>query len=73
MEKFTRISILLINKIQIPSEHDPIPVGILYRNPDAPCYEDRQVPDKMNTAEGVMSYLETEFDKFTIKPGGTDE
>ena len=55
------------------SVHDPIPVGILYRNPDAPCYEDRQVPDRMNTSEGVMNYLETEFDKFTIKPAGADE
>jgi len=58
---------------ELASGHDPIPVGILYRNPDAPCYEDRQVPDRMNTAEGVMSYLETEFDKFTIKPAGADE
>ena len=57
---------------EMASVHDPLPVGILYRNPDAPCYEDRQVPDTMNTAEGVMSYLETEFDKFTIKPAGAD-
>jgi len=55
---------------EIASAHDPIPVGILYRNPEVPCYEDRQVPDRMNTAEGVASYLETEFDKFTIHPGG---
>jgi 2-oxoglutarate ferredoxin oxidoreductase subunit beta len=58
---------------EMASVHDPIPVGILYRNPDAPCYEDRQVPDRMNTSEGVMNYLETEFDKFTIKPAGADE
>jgi 2-oxoglutarate ferredoxin oxidoreductase subunit beta len=57
---------------EMASVHDPLPVGILYRNPDAPCYEDRQVPDLMNTADGVMSYLETEFDKFTIKPAGAD-
>jgi 2-oxoglutarate ferredoxin oxidoreductase subunit beta len=57
---------------ELASVHDPIPVGILYRNPNAPCYEDRQVPDRMNTAEGVMSYLETEFDKFAIKPEGAN-
>lgn len=55
---------------ELASVHDPLPVGILYRNPDAPCYEDHQVPDQMNTAEGVTNYLESEFDKFTIKPAG---
>ncbi len=57
---------------EMASIHDPIPVGIMYRNEDVPCYEDHQVPDQMNTAEGVMSYLQTEFDKFTIKPAGVD-
>lgn len=57
---------------EMASVHDPIPVGIMYRNPDMPCYEDEQVPDQMNTAERVKNYLETEFDKFTIKPTGDD-
>ena len=55
---------------EISSIHDPIPVGVLYRNPNASCYEDHQVPDRLNTADGVMSYLEAEFDKFTIEASG---
>jgi len=55
---------------EIASGGDPIPVGVLYRNTELPCYEDWQVPDKMNTDETVSSFLSTEFDKFTIHPGG---
>jgi 2-oxoglutarate ferredoxin oxidoreductase subunit beta len=55
---------------EIASSHDPIPVGVLYRNPDIPCYEDLQVPDKINTSEGVADFLKTEFDKVTIDPTG---
>ena len=55
---------------EIAAVDDPIPVGILYRNPDIPCYEDYQVPDTLNTAPSVMNFLETEFDKFTINPAG---
>ena len=55
---------------EIATVHDPIPVGVLYRNPDITCYEDHQVPDQMNTAESVKRYLESEFDKFTINPAG---
>ena len=55
---------------EISAIDDPIPVGVLYRNQDIPCYEDEQVSDTVNTAEQVMSYLETEFDKFTIDPAG---
>lgn len=57
---------------EIAACDDPIPVGILYKNPDVPCYEDYQIPDTMNTAEGVEAYLETEFDKFTIQPVGAE-
>lgn len=55
---------------EIASKNDPIPVGILYKNPDIPCYEDLQVPDKMNTSEGVASFLNSEFDKVTIDRSG---
>jgi hypothetical protein len=34
------------------------------------CYEDEQVPKQMNTPGSVKSYLEKEFDKFTINPEG---
>ncbi|PSW07520.1 thiamine pyrophosphate-dependent enzyme [Photobacterium lipolyticum] len=55
---------------EIASGHDPIPVGILYKNPNIPCYEELQVPDTMNTSEGVSDFLEAEFDKVTINPKG---
>ena len=55
---------------EIASGADPIPVGVLYRNPAITCYEDMQVTDKMNTAEGVADFLDTEFDKFAIDPVG---
>ncbi len=55
---------------EIASSHDPIPVGVLYKNPDIPCYEDVQVPDTMNTTEGVADFLRSEFDKVAIDPMG---
>jgi len=55
---------------EIAAVSDPIPVGILYKNSDIPCYEDHQVSDTMNTPEIVETYLQTEFDKYTIIPPG---
>lgn len=45
-----------------------IPVGILYRNPAIPCYEDLRRPAVACTAERVQAGLEAEFDKYTIWP-----
>jgi 2-oxoglutarate/2-oxoacid ferredoxin oxidoreductase subunit beta len=53
---------------EIASLDDDIPVGILYRNDEVPCYEDLRVSDKVRTSEYVKSGLESEFDKFTIWP-----
>jgi 2-oxoglutarate/2-oxoacid ferredoxin oxidoreductase subunit beta len=53
---------------EIASFDDAIPVGILYRNEEVPCYEDLRVSDKVRTSEYVKSGLESEFDKFTIWP-----
>ena len=44
------------------------PVGILYRNPAVPCYEDLRRSDKLRTADFIRAGLEAEFDKFTIWP-----
>jgi len=55
---------------EIASINDPIPVGVLYRKEEIVCYEDVQVPDQMHTTDGVMSFLEAEFDKFAIHPVG---
>ena len=53
---------------EIAAVHDPLPVGVLYRNEDIPCYEDLQTPDVMATPDEAMRFLESEFDKFTIDP-----
>ena len=50
--------------------HDPIPVGILYHNPEVPCYEDLRRSDQPRSAARIRAGLEAEFDKFTIWPQG---
>ena len=50
---------------------DPIPVGILYHNPDVPCYEDLRHAGQARSPAGVRAGLEAEFDQFTIWPQGT--
>jgi len=55
---------------EIASCIDPIPVGILYRNPQVPCYEDIRHAGVHRTPEMVRSGLEAEFDKFTVWPDG---
>ena len=51
-----------------PPSEDPIPVGILYQNPEVPCYEDLRGAGKPRTVEAVRKGLDAEFDKFTIWP-----
>jgi 2-oxoglutarate ferredoxin oxidoreductase subunit beta len=53
---------------EIASTYDPLPVGVLYRNPSVPCYEDLRRPDRLYTPDIVKSVIEREFDKFTIHP-----
>ena len=53
---------------EIASKMDPIPVGIMYRDPEVPCYEDLRRSPKLRTAELVRTGLESEFDKFTVWP-----
>jgi 2-oxoglutarate ferredoxin oxidoreductase subunit beta len=53
---------------EIASIDDPIPVGILYRNPEVPCYEDLRGVGALRTADSIGSTLDAEFDKFTIWP-----
>lgn len=58
---------------EVASEHDPIPVGILYRNDDVPCYEDVRQDPRVRTAELIQRGLEGEFDKFTVWPEGEEK
>jgi 2-oxoglutarate ferredoxin oxidoreductase subunit beta len=53
---------------EVASTCDPMPVGVLYRNRDLPCYEDLAAPDGPSTPDVVKSVLESEFDKFTVQP-----
>lgn len=55
---------------EIASTLDPIPVGILYRNEDVPCYEAVRHDPRLRTADLIKSGLEAEFDKFGIWPEG---
>jgi 2-oxoglutarate ferredoxin oxidoreductase subunit beta len=52
----------------IAADLDPIPVGILYRNPDVPCYEDRRAGLPERTVAAVRAGLEAELDKLTVWP-----
>ncbi|HSD52543.1 MAG TPA: thiamine pyrophosphate-dependent enzyme [Burkholderiales bacterium] len=53
---------------EIASLEDPIPVGILYRNPDVPCYEDVRHAGQLHTPGQVRAGLEAELDKYTVWP-----
>ncbi len=51
---------------EIASLTDQTPVGILYHNPDVPCYDDVRRPDKVFTPEMIKAGFESELDKFTV-------
>jgi 2-oxoglutarate ferredoxin oxidoreductase subunit beta len=55
---------------EIASDTQTIPVGILYRNPSVPCYEDIRLAGTQRAPGMVRAGLEAEFDKFTIWPEG---
>jgi 2-oxoglutarate ferredoxin oxidoreductase subunit beta len=54
------------------SDSDPIPVGILYRNEEVPCYEEVRASTVLRTPELVRTGLDKEFDKYTIWPQGME-
>lgn len=53
---------------EIASCEDPIPVGILYHNPEIPCYEDLRHAGAPRSPELTRSGLNGELDKYTIWP-----
>jgi 2-oxoglutarate ferredoxin oxidoreductase subunit beta len=53
---------------EIASGSDPIPVGILYHNPEIPCYEDLRNAGQIRTTDQVRAGFEAELDKFTVWP-----
>ena len=58
---------------EIASSRDTIPVGILYRNPAVPCYEDLRLSDKLRTPDLTRAGLNAELDKYTIWPQGAQQ
>ena len=58
---------------EIASNHDDIPVGILYHNPAVPCYEDIRRSDVLHTPELTRAGLNAEFDKYTVWPQEAQE
>lgn len=57
---------------EIASMDEPIPVGILYRNADAPCYEDLRHAGALRSPEYIRAGLNREFDKYTVWPEGEE-
>ena len=57
---------------EIASLQDPIPVGILYRNPDVPCYEVLRNAGQQRSTRYIKAGLDAELDKFTIWPQDAD-
>ena len=53
---------------EVASIEDPIPCGILYRNPEVPCYEDLRHAGRLHNPEDVRRGLNAELDKYTIWP-----
>ena len=58
---------------QIASLTDEVPVGILYHNPDVPCYEDLRGAGQLRSSRFIKRGLETELDKFTVWPQQAEE
>jgi 2-oxoglutarate ferredoxin oxidoreductase subunit beta len=58
----------LVEARRIIGTEERLPVGILYQNPDVPCYEELRKPDRLYTPEYIEKGLSEELDKFTIWP-----
>jgi len=58
----------LIKAREIAGTSERIPVGIFYRNKNAPCYEDLRKPAQLFTPAMIGNGLDDELDKFTIWP-----
>lgn len=51
---------------EIASDTETIPVGILYRNPNVPCYEDTRHSGALRTTEAIRTNFEAELDKYSV-------
>ena len=55
---------------ELAGNEDIVPVGILYRNDDVPCYEDVRAPDRIYTPEIIEREFNKELDNFTVEVSG---
>ena len=53
---------------ELVEDEDNVPVGILYRNENIPCYEDLRKPERIVSMDHRRAVLEQAFDKFGIFP-----
>jgi 2-oxoglutarate ferredoxin oxidoreductase subunit beta len=53
---------------EISAMQDKVPIGILYRNPDVPTYDEIRAPERAPTIGQRQDLLESAFDKFGIFP-----
>jgi len=53
---------------ELASDLECVPLGILYRNENVPCYEDLRATGVHLSAEERVAALEREFDRFMIEP-----
>src|SRR3974390_2673507 len=87
-ERGVRISPSLAKMYKNQEAHDPsdlnrareiasllaeVPVGILYHNPDIPCYEDLRQAGQLRSSSLIKRGLEAEFDKSTVWPQRMEE
>jgi len=53
---------------RIAGNDDAIPVGILYHDPEVPCYEDLKKSTLLRTPALIRSGVQAQFDKYTVWP-----
>jgi len=59
-----------INRARELSAQEGIaPIGILYKNPNVPCYDELRRPPRMVTLEMRKKAMETQFDRFAVNTG----
>jgi 2-oxoglutarate ferredoxin oxidoreductase subunit beta len=51
---------------EIASNTEIIPVGILYRNPGVPCYEETRHSGALRTVDAIKENFEAELDKYSV-------
>ncbi|MBL8732159.1 MAG: 2-oxoglutarate oxidoreductase [Planctomycetes bacterium] len=51
---------------RIAEQQDPLPIGVLFRDPSRPCYEDFTTVGLGMSAADKLRGLEREFDKFSV-------